>query len=96
MIREALGLLRPRSGRLADVPEEMVSMLCGEVSKVLSMLRADGCDWPVVEALESQFARFKKKPDDRRALLQLLEILADFSEPVERWWRDDEHAPDAV
>lgn len=65
-------------------------MLSGEVSKVLAMLRADGATSPLIEALETHFERFKKKPDDRSLLLQLLDLLADFSEPAERWWRESE------
>ena len=90
MIRDALALLRPRSGRLADVPAEMLTLLFGEVSKVLAMLRADDSTSPLIEALERSFESFKKHPADRDALLRLLDILADFSEPVDRWWRAED------
>jgi Ca-activated chloride channel family protein len=96
MIREALALLRPRSGRLADVPAEMLTLLFGEVSKVLAMLQADRSISPLKEALERSFESFKKHPADRDALLQLLEILADFSEPVDRWWRAENEKPAVV
>ena len=56
MIRETLALLRPRSGRLDDVPVEMVALLLSDVSKVLAMLRADGWDSPRLEALEQLLA----------------------------------------
>jgi hypothetical protein len=96
MIREALKLLRPRSGRLADVPAEMLTLLFGEVSKVLAMPQADRSTSPLIEALERSFESFKKHPADRDALLQLLEILADFSEPVDRWWRAENEKPAVV
>jgi len=88
MIRETLALLRPRSGRLADVPAEMVSILLGDVSKVLAMLRADGWDSPRLEALEQLFADAAKQPGNRDTLRHLLDALADFAGPVECWWQE--------
>lgn len=92
MIREALALLRPRSGRIDDVPTEMLAMLFGEVSKVLAMLRADGSTSPVIEALERLLQAAARHPADRSALLELLDVLADVAEPVDRWWRAGEDA----
>jgi len=86
MIRETLALLRPRSGRLDDVPTEMVSMLLGEVSKVLAMLRADGWESPWLEALEQALEEVKQNPLNRVALRDLLDGLALFASPSERWW----------
>jgi Ca-activated chloride channel homolog len=88
MIRETLALLRPRSGRLADVPAEMVSILLGDGSKVLAMLRADGWDSPRLEALEQLLADAAKQPGNRDTLRHLLDALADFAGPVECWWQE--------
>jgi Ca-activated chloride channel family protein len=86
MIRETLALLRPRSGRLDDVPTEMVSMLLSDVSKVLAMLRADGWNSPWLETLERVLEVGKQTPLDRDALRALLDGLALFASPFERWW----------
>jgi hypothetical protein len=96
MIREALALLRPRSGRLDDVPAEMVSMLLGEVSKALAMLRADGFTAPPVEAIERLVAAVGERPGEGDTLRLLLRALADFADPVERWWREDATEPTVV
>ncbi|MEN9665505.1 MAG: hypothetical protein RLZZ326_1868 [Planctomycetota bacterium] len=88
MIREALALLRPRSGRLDDVPAEMVAILLSDVSKVLAMLRADGWDSPRVAALEQLLADAAKQPGNRDTLRHLLDALADFAGPVECWWKE--------
>ena len=74
--------------RLADVPAEMVSILLGDVSKVLAMLRADGWDSPRLEALEQLFADAAKQPGNRDTLRHLLDALADFAGPVECWWQE--------
>ena len=89
MIRETLALLRPRSGRLDDVPAEMVAILLSDVSKVLAMLRADGWDSPRVATLEQLLADAAKQPGNRDTLRHLLDALADFAGPVECWWKDE-------
>ena len=89
MIRETLALLRPRSGRLDDVPAEMVAILLSDVSKVLAMLRADGWDSPRVAALEHLLADAAKQPGNRDTLRHLLDALADFAGPVECWWKEE-------
>ena len=89
MIRETLALLRPRSGRLDDVPAEMVAILLSDVSKVLAMLRADGWDSPRVAALEQLLADAAKQPGNRDTLRLLLDALADFAGPVECWWKEE-------
>ena len=89
MIRETLALLRPRSGRLDDVPAEMVAILLSDVSKVLAMLRADGWDSPWVATLEQLLADAAKQPGNRDTLRHLLDALADFAGPVECWWKDE-------
>jgi hypothetical protein len=86
MIRETLALLRPRSGRLDDVPTEMVSMLLGDVSKVLAMLQADGWKSPWLETLERVLEVGKQNPLNRDSLRALLDGLALFASPFERWW----------
>jgi Ca-activated chloride channel family protein len=88
MIRETLALLRPRSGRLDDVPAEMVAILLSDVSKVLAMLRADGWDSPRVAALEQWLADAAKQPGNRDTLRHLLDALADFAGPVACWWKE--------
>lgn len=88
MIRETLALLRPRSGGLDDVPAEMVSILLGDVSKVLAMLRADGWDSPRLAALEQLLADAGNHPGNRDTLRHLLDALADFAGPVECWWQE--------
>jgi len=89
MIRETLALLRPRSGRLDDVPAEMVAILLSDVSKVLAMLRADGWDSPRVATLEQLLADAAKQPGNRHTLRHLLDALADFAGPVECWWKEE-------
>ena len=89
MIRETLALLRPRSGRLDDVPAEMVAILLSDVSKVLAMLRADGWDSPRGAALEQLLADAAKQPGNRDTLRHLLDALADFAGPVECWWKEE-------
>ena len=86
MIRETLALLRPRSGRLDDVPVEMVSMLLGDVSKVLAMLQADGWESPWIKNLKRVLEVGKQTPLDRDAIRALLDGLALFASPFERWW----------
>ena len=86
MIRETLALLRPRSGRLDDVPAEMVAILLGDVSKVLAMLRADGWNSPWLESLERVLEVGKQNPLNRDTLRALLDGLALFASPFERWW----------
>ena len=86
MIRETLALLRPRSGRLDDVPAEMVAILLGDVSKVLAMLRADGWNSPWLESLERVLEVGKQNPLNRDTLRALLNGLALFASPFERWW----------
>jgi Ca-activated chloride channel family protein len=86
MIRETLALLRPRSGRLDDVPTEMVSMLLGEVSKVLTMLRADGWESPRLGVLEQLLDDARKHPGNRDTIRHLLDAVAEFAGESHRWW----------
>jgi hypothetical protein len=96
MLRELIALLRPRSGRLDDVPQEMALMLMGEVSKVIAMLRADGWSSSTVASLERLLDAVRSDPADRAAFRLLLEALADFASPVECWWKEAAIDPDAV
>ena len=86
MIRESLALVRPRSGRLGDVSAEMVSILLGDVSKVLTMLRADGWESRWLADLERVLEVGKQNPLNRDALRCILGVLASFASPVEYWW----------
>ena len=90
MIRDAIALVRPRSGLLDDVPPEMVSMLVGEVSKVLAMLAAGGCTPSRTASLERLLEVIRKDPSDRDALRLLLDTLVAFAGQGDRWWREDD------
>ena len=85
MIREALALAAPRSGRIADVPAAMVALLVAEVRKVLQALGAEGAAG--VPLLPGLLAALERDPADRDALAAVLEALADAADPAERWWR---------
>lgn len=85
MIREALALAAPRSGRIADVPAAMVALFVAEVRKVLQALGAEGVAG--VPLLPGLLAALERDPADRDALSALLEALADAADPAERWWR---------
>ncbi|MFM7248833.1 MAG: hypothetical protein ACKO5R_02945, partial [Planctomycetaceae bacterium] len=85
MVREALALAAPRSGRIADVPAAMVTLLVAEVRKVLQALGAEGVAG--VPLLPGLLAALERDPADRDVLVAVLEALADAAEPAERWWR---------
>jgi len=89
MLREVIALLKPRSGDLGDVPPKMVSMLVGEVDKVIAMLRADGASDHVIEPLLDALDQIRSDLSNRAALLTLLNVLATFASPVESWWFED-------
>jgi hypothetical protein len=50
------------------------------------MLRADGWKSPWLEALEQALEEVKQNPLNRDALRDLLDGLALFASPFERWW----------
>jgi hypothetical protein len=64
----------------------MVAILLGDVSKVLAMLRADGWNSPWLESLERVLEVGKQNPLNRDTLRALLDGLALFASPFERWW----------
>lgn len=87
VLRETLALVKPRSGAVADMPAEMRELLFAEVRKVIAILRTSAVAEVVITLLEEPLQKAILRPDDARVLRALLEAVATFAEPVERWWK---------
>ena len=87
MLRETLALVKPRSGAIADMPGEMRDHLFAEVRKVIELLRASAVPEIVIATLERPLQKAILRPENARVLRALLEAVATFAEPVERWWK---------
>ncbi len=90
---------KPRSGRLADVTPVKVRRLLRGVIRLLGLLGPMSGRRPLIERLATAYGRLYALPDDRPALVLLLDELATVIEEhgtADRWWTIadvDEPAP---
>ncbi len=87
MIREAVVLVKPRSGEIADLPMALRHLLFGEVRKVIAMLRSAGVPMSVIRQLAVPLRAAKRDPTDIAAIRTLLDALAVFAELNDAWWQ---------
>ena len=86
VICEALALLKPRSGRIADVTAESQAFLFMEVRKVIDRLRAGGAPVAVVDSLIDALRHVLIHSGDTAALVGFLDVVASFAGAGDRWW----------
>ena len=86
VVCEALALVKPRSGKVADVTAESQAFLFREVRKVIDRLRAGGAPVAVVDSLIDAMRYVLIHPGETAALVNLLDAVASFAGASDRWW----------